>query len=73
MPQRARLYIDWSPMEALSSHRRLSPSGKELATASCHIEGVTYTGAAFPYVEAGGIWPGTAWTLLDWGDVFDIW
>jgi hypothetical protein len=42
-------------MEVLSSHLRFNPSGKELATASCHIEGVTYTGAAFPYVDAGGI------------------
>jgi hypothetical protein len=47
MIQRARLYMDWSVMEALSSHLRFNPSGIELATASCHIVGVTYTGAAF--------------------------
>lgn len=38
----ARLYIDWSTIGAFPlSHLRFRVSGKELATTSCHIVGVT--------------------------------
>ena len=39
----ARLYMDWSTIGAFPlSHLRFKVSGKEFATTSCHIVGVTY-------------------------------